>query len=663
MRRRSSRRRTSREQSSAPRRRRARHRVAHPQARAAYPGARDLRDPPVDHVRGAVRVRFRRRDPAAGRRQLPGVPDAGDLRPDARVCLDHDGDRVRRRHDEGDHRPVSLPPDGALRGPERQDVRGRPLHARDPRRADAERPRRGMARPFVTRRLPVRGAADGLLHLRDGVGRRLPRARRADGRDRAAARLPDHLPADLPLERLCAHCHASRRAPADRRVEPDQRADAGDPPAVREPEPVPVRLVSGRAPVPALDPVDRGDPRHVRPARHPPVPGDRPLTGTATIPPGVDFDLTSEQELIRDTVRSFARERVAPVAEELDRQARFPVELVREMAGLGLMGIPIDERYGGAGGDTVSYAIAIEELTRIDSSVAITVAAHTSLGTMPILLFGNEEQKQEWLPRLASGQGLAAFGLTEPDAGSDAGATRTKAELRDGEWVIDGSKIFITNAGTDISACVTITARTGKDEISNLIVPNGTAGYEISAPMHKLGWHASDTRELSFRSCAVPEGNLLGERGRGFVQFMEILDGGRISVAAMGVGLAQGAYDLAAAYAKERHQFGEPIASFQAIQFQLADMATEIEAGRQLVYRAAWLKDEGKPFALAAAQAKLFTGILSNRVVNSALQIHGGYGFMDEFAISRLYRDQKILEIGEGTNEVQRMVIAKQLGL
>jgi short/branched chain acyl-CoA dehydrogenase len=399
----------------------------------------------------------------------------------------------------------------------------------------------------------------------------------------------------------------------------------------------------------------------------------------------LNFELSDEQELIRRTVREFAETKVAPVAEELDRQARFPYELVAELGELGLMGLPIPEEYGGAGGDTVSYAIAIEELTRIDSSVAITVAAHTSLGTMPILLFGDEEQKQEWLPRLASGQGLAAFGLTEPDAGSDAGATRTKAELRDGEWVIDGSKIFITNAGTDISACVTITARTGTGvgstesaksgdggsagagagtaEISNLIVPNGTPGYEISSPMHKLGWRASDTRELSFRSCAVPGGNLLGERGQGFNQFLEILDGGRISVAAMGVGLAQGAYDLAIAYAKERRQFGQPIASFQAIQFQLADMATEIEAGRQLVHRAAWLKDAGKPFALAAAQAKLFTGLLSNRVVNSALQIHGGYGFMEEFAISRLYRDQKILEIGEGTNEVQRMVIARHLGL
>jgi short/branched chain acyl-CoA dehydrogenase len=377
----------------------------------------------------------------------------------------------------------------------------------------------------------------------------------------------------------------------------------------------------------------------------------------------MNYELTDEQELLRRTVRDFAESRVAPVAEELDREERFPYELVTEMAGLGLMGIPIPEEYGGAGADTVSYAIAVEELTRIDSSVAITMAAHTSLGTMPIYLFGDDTQKQEWLPRLASGEGLAAFGLTEPNAGSDAGATRTRAELRDGEWIVDGSKIFITNAGTDISACVTITALTGEDEISNIIVPNGTAGYDISPPMRKLGWHASDTRELSFKSCAVPEGNLLGGRGRGFQQFMTILDGGRISVAAMGVGLAQGAYDLALAYAKERQQFGRPIAKFQAVQFALADMTTEIEAGRQLVYRAAWLKDAGKDFGLAAAQAKLYTGILSNRVVNAALQIHGGYGFTEEFAISRLYRDQKILEIGEGTNEVQRMVIGKLLGL
>ena len=377
----------------------------------------------------------------------------------------------------------------------------------------------------------------------------------------------------------------------------------------------------------------------------------------------MDLDLSEEHELIRQTVRAFALERIAPVAEELDREHRFPYDIVAELGDLGLMGIPVPEEWGGAGGDTLSYAIAIEELTRIDSSVAITVAAHTSLGTMPILLFGSEEQKRQWLPDLAGGKKLAAFGLTEPGAGSDAGATRTRAELRDGEWVIDGAKIFITNAGTDITACVTITAVTGDGEISNLIVPNGTPGYVISEPMRKLGWCASDTRELSFQSCAVPEGNLLGERGRGFQQFLEILDGGRISVAAMGLGLAQGAYDLAYEYTKEREQFGKPIAEFQAVQFQLADMAMEIEAARGMVHRAAWLKDQDRPFGKEAAMAKLYTGELSNRVVNRALELHGGYGFMEEYAISRLYRDQKVLEIGEGTNEVQRMVIAKHLGL
>jgi alkylation response protein AidB-like acyl-CoA dehydrogenase len=377
----------------------------------------------------------------------------------------------------------------------------------------------------------------------------------------------------------------------------------------------------------------------------------------------VDFDATQEQELVRRTVREFAESRIAPVAEELDREHRFPYDLVAELAELGLMGMTIPEEYGGAGADTVSYAIAVEELTRIDSSVAITVAAHHSLGTLPIYYFGTEEQKREWLPQLASGEKLAAFGLTEPGAGSDAGATRTTAELRDGEWVINGSKIFITNAGTDISACVTITARTGDDEISNLIVPNGTRGYEISPPLEKMGWHASDTRELSFRDCAVPEANLLGKRGQGFNQFLQILDGGRISVAAMAVGLAQGAYDLAVRYAQEREQFGRPIARFQAVQFRLTDMAVEIEAGRNLVYKAAWLKDQDRAFGKEAAIAKLYTGEMSHRVVNSALQVHGGYGYMDEFAISRLYRDQKILEIGEGTNEVQRMVIARHLGL
>jgi alkylation response protein AidB-like acyl-CoA dehydrogenase len=377
----------------------------------------------------------------------------------------------------------------------------------------------------------------------------------------------------------------------------------------------------------------------------------------------VNLDLSEEHELLRRTVREFAQERVAPVAEELDREHRFPYDIVAELAELGLMGIPIPEEYGGAGGDTLAYAIAVEELTRVDSSVAITVAAHTSLGTMPIFMFGSGEQKREWLPDLASGKRLGAFGLTEPGAGSDAGATRTRAELRDGRWVLNGSKIFITNAGTEISACVTVTARTGDDEISNLIVPNGTPGYEISTPMQKLGWRASDTRELSFRDCAVPEGNLLGPRGAGLRQFLEILDGGRIAIAAMGVGLAQGAYDLAYAYAKEREQFGRPIAGFQAIQFALADMAVEIEAGRGLVYRAAWLKDQERPFAKEAAMAKLFTGEVSHRAANKALQIHGGYGYMDEYAISRLYRDQKVLEIGEGTNEIQRLVIARHLGL
>jgi len=375
------------------------------------------------------------------------------------------------------------------------------------------------------------------------------------------------------------------------------------------------------------------------------------------------FDLGDEHLLLRDTVRQFALEKIAPVAEELDREKRFPYDLVSDMADLGLMGMTISEEYGGGGTDTLAYAIAIEELTRIDSSVAITVAAHHSLGTLPIYYFGSEEQKRQWLPDLASGKKLAAFGLTESNAGSDAGATRTTARLDAGEWVVDGAKMFITNAGTDITACVTITAVTGDGEISNIVVPNGTPGYVISAPMEKLGWRASDTRELSFQGARVPEGSLLGPRGQGFQQFLEILDGGRISVAAMGVGLAQGAYDLAFSYAKEREQFGKPIATFPAVKTKLVDMATEIEAARLLVWKAAWEKDQGRDFRRSAAMAKLFSGELSHRAANWALQIHGGYGFMDEYPISRLYRDQKILEIGEGTNEVQRMVIARHLGL
>ena len=377
----------------------------------------------------------------------------------------------------------------------------------------------------------------------------------------------------------------------------------------------------------------------------------------------LSYDLSDEQRLFRDTVREFAEGEIGPVAEELDREGRFPVELVRRAAELGLMGIPLPEEWGGAGAGTVSYAIAVEELARVDSSFAITVAAHTSLGTQPIAMFGSDEQRQRWLPELASGRGLGSFGLTEPGAGSDAGATRTTARLEDGEWVIDGTKMFITNAGTPLSRLVTITARTGEDEVSNIVVENGTPGYEQSAPLKKMGWRSSDTRELVFRGCRVPEGNLLGPRGQGFRQFLQILDGGRISVAALGLGMAQGAFELALRYAKDREQFGRPIGKFQAVQFKIADMATEIDAARQLVYRAAWLKDEGRDFAQAAAIAKLYTGELARRACNESLQIHGGYGFMDEYPISRFYRDAKVLEIGEGTNEIQRLVIARGLGL
>jgi short-chain 2-methylacyl-CoA dehydrogenase len=377
----------------------------------------------------------------------------------------------------------------------------------------------------------------------------------------------------------------------------------------------------------------------------------------------LSFDLSDEHRLFRSTVREFAEGEIGPQAEALDREGRFPLDLVAKAAGLGLMGIPIPAEWEGAGADTLAYAIAIEELARVDQSFAITVAAHTSLGTQPINLFGTDEQKARWLPQLASGRRLAAFGLTEPDAGSDAGATRTTARLEGGEWVVDGTKMFITNAGTEISALVTVTARTGEGEISNIVVENGTPGYTQSAQLKKMGWRSSDTRELVFSGCRVPEGNLLGPRGNGFRQFLEILDGGRISVAALGLGAAQGAYEMSLAYAREREQFGRKIGKFQAIAFKLADMATEIEAARHLVYKAAWLKDAGRDFAQVAAMAKLYTGELSRRVCNEAVQIHGGYGFMDEYPVSRFYRDQKVLEIGEGTNEVQRLVIARGLGL
>jgi short/branched chain acyl-CoA dehydrogenase len=376
----------------------------------------------------------------------------------------------------------------------------------------------------------------------------------------------------------------------------------------------------------------------------------------------MDFELSDEHRLIQATVRDFAVQEVAPVAEELDREKRFPYEIVAKLGELGLMGIPFPQEYGGGGGDTLAYVLAVEELTRVDSSVAITLCAHTSLGTQPIHLYGSEEQKREWMPRLCSGEVLGAFGLTEPEAGSDAGNVRTRAVLDDDEWVIDGAKQFITNAGTDISGVVCITARTGPEEISNLIVPNGTPGYEQGEPYRKMGWNASDTRPLTFDGARVPEANLLGPRGMGFRQFLHVLDIGRIGVAAMGVGLAQGAFDEALAYAKERHAFGQPISRFQAIQAKLADMATEIEAGRLLVYKAAREKDRGENFSLTAAQAKLKTGRLAVRCAEEAVQIHGGYGYIEEYPVCRFYRDAKILTIGEGTDEVQQMVIARALG-
>jgi short-chain 2-methylacyl-CoA dehydrogenase len=383
--------------------------------------------------------------------------------------------------------------------------------------------------------------------------------------------------------------------------------------------------------------------------------------------PAVDFDLSSDHELIRRTVREFAEGEVAPVAEELDRTKAFPYEIVAALGKLNLMGIPFPERYGGGGGDTLAYALAVEELTRVDSSVAITLCAHTSLGTQPLYLFGSEEQKLEWMPRLCAGEILGAFGLTEPEAGSDAGNTRTRAQLDGEEWVINGTKQFITNAGTEISGLVCITAVTdsnGNDgkEISNLLVANGTPGYTQGEPYRKMGWNASDTRPLSFEDCRVPAGNLLGPRGAGFRQFLHVLDIGRIGVAAMGVGLAQGALDQALAYARERKAFGKPISKFQAIAAKLADMATEIEAARLLVYKAAREKDAQRNFTLTAAQAKLKTGRLAVRCAEEAVQIHGGYGYIEEYPVCRFYRDAKILTIGEGTDEVQQMVIARALG-
>jgi short/branched chain acyl-CoA dehydrogenase len=380
------------------------------------------------------------------------------------------------------------------------------------------------------------------------------------------------------------------------------------------------------------------------------------------MPGPMDFDLTDEQEAIRRLARDFAEGEVRPAAEELDREKRFPYEIVAKLGKLGLMGIPYPEEHGGGGADNLSYALAIEELTRVDSSVAITVAAHTSLGTWPVYAYGSDELKAEWLPKLCSGERLGAFGLTEPEAGSDAGNTRTRAVRENGHWVINGAKQFITNSGTDISGFVTITARTGEDEVSNLLVPNGTPGYVIGEPYRKMGWNASDTRPLSFEDCRVPEDHLVGPPGQGFKQFLQTLDGGRIGVSAMGVGLAQGALDEALAYAKERMAFGKPISKYQAIQAKLADMATEIEAARLLTYKAAREKDAGRSFSLTAAKAKLKTGRLAVRAAEEAVQIHGGYGYIEEYPVCRFYRDAKVLTIGEGTDEVQQMVIARALG-
>jgi butyryl-CoA dehydrogenase len=382
----------------------------------------------------------------------------------------------------------------------------------------------------------------------------------------------------------------------------------------------------------------------------------------------MDFDLSDEQRAIQSLCREFAQDEVRPRAEEMDAKAEFPYDLVKKMAELGLMGLPFPEEYGGAGADTVSYALAVMEIARADASTAITLAAHVSLGSTPFYLFGTEEQKQRYLLPLARGEMLWGFGLTEPQAGSDAGGTRTRADLHDGHWTINGTKAFITNSGTDITGGTTITAVTGTDErgrpeISNLIVPQATPGFTRSKKYRKMGWRASDTRELAFTDAKVPQDCLLGERGLGLKQFLRILDGGRISVAALSVGLAIGAYDEALQYAKDRHQFGQSISKFQAIQFKLADMLTEIEHAKLMVLKAAWEKDAGREFELSASLAKLFSGEISRRVVNEALQIHGGYGFMDEYPVSRMYRDQKINEIGEGTNEVQRLVIARMLGL
>src|SRR5579875_2486956 len=381
----------------------------------------------------------------------------------------------------------------------------------------------------------------------------------------------------------------------------------------------------------------------------------------------MDFSLNEEQLAIRNTCREFAEQEIKPRAEEMDRTGEFPYDLIRKMGELGLLGLPFPEEYGGAGADFLSYCIAIEEIARGDAAVAITMEAHTSLGAMPFYLFGTKEQKERYLPPLASGQQLWAFGMTEPEAGSDAGNPRTRATLKDGYWHINGAKSFITNAGTDITGGVTITAVTGtrpdgRKEITNIIVPKGTPGYIIGNPYKKMGWKASDTRPLTFEDCVVPAEDILGQRGDGFKQFMQILDAGRIAIAALSVWLAQACLDEALSYAKTRKQFGQPIGKFQAIQFKLADMDTEIELARLMYYKAAWLHMQGKPYTREASMAKLFASETAKRAADQAVQIHGGYGFMDEYPVSRYWRSVKVNEIGEGTSEVQRIIIAKTLG-
>lgn len=380
----------------------------------------------------------------------------------------------------------------------------------------------------------------------------------------------------------------------------------------------------------------------------------------------MDFALSAEQEMIRDMSREFATEEIKPRAEELDRTAAFPYDIVRKMGALGLLGLPFPEEYGGAGADFLSYCLALEEIGRADAAVGITMEAHTSLGATPFYLFGNETQKQHYLAPLARGEQLWAFGLTEPGAGSDSSGTQTHAEREDDGWHVSGAKCFITNAGTDMSGGVTITAVTGQGpnghkEITNFIVPKDTPGYDIGAPYHKMGWRASDTRPLAFDDCVIPDENRLGERGDGFRQFMTILDAGRVAIAALSVGLAQACLDESLAYSGERHQFGKPIRAFEAVQFKLADMAMEIELARLMYYKAAWLHMQGHPYTQAASMAKLFASETAKRAADQAVQIHGGYGFMDEYPVSRYWRNVKVHEIGEGTSEVQRLLIAKHL--